>query len=459
MPFVPARLAGFCETRILAPWPKSSSAIGELTQGVMRVDYTPFLRGSIRMRTFFFDVAGIGDGRDWEIEIQKHLEECDVLLVVIGPDWLGARDPDSFQRRIDQPGDWVRLEVETGLTMNKVVIPVLVNGAQLPARKDHLPATIQELLNKQAREIPHKDAESAVHVLVEQIKKRFPQGSPTPKVEPPPKDTPHLVQQKRFSAVERLWEAVLDLKKSFQLTLFFYGILVPSEYDSMINENNALGAALNSTTEQAITDAGTRVEDIESLRPYIGDELWALFFTYRSFLMRLAYLLIVGKRKAHISDWREDQPVIEMLRRVIPSEALERILLPKENVSAVYNAESMLQSLILAKVQLITSGRHLVHVEQSGETRTRTEELSRELEPLVDNFVNASNSQLLQRAWNVWTAWLEGNRLQYLPRNQEILGAWAVYGDKFHAASSDQNVALWSGRLAVQVKDTQLSHE
>jgi pyrimidine deaminase RibD-like protein len=98
-------------------------------------------------------------------------------------------------------------------------------------------------------------------------------------------------------------------------------------------------------------------------------------------------------------------------------------------------------------------------VHQSGEARTRTEELKTELEALVENFVNASNPQLLQRAWNVWVAWLESNRLQYLPRNQKILGSWAVYGDKFNAASSDHNVALWSERLALQIKNTQLTHE
>jgi pyrimidine deaminase RibD-like protein len=98
-------------------------------------------------------------------------------------------------------------------------------------------------------------------------------------------------------------------------------------------------------------------------------------------------------------------------------------------------------------------------VQPSDEAPTRTEELKIELEALVDNFVNASNPQLLQRAWNVWVAWLESNHLQYLPNNQKLLSSWAVYSDRFHAASSDYNVALWSGRLAAQIKDTQLTHE
>jgi pyrimidine deaminase RibD-like protein len=98
-------------------------------------------------------------------------------------------------------------------------------------------------------------------------------------------------------------------------------------------------------------------------------------------------------------------------------------------------------------------------VQRSDEARTRTEELKAELATLVENFANASNPQLLQRAWNVWVAWLESNRLQYLPNNQKILTSWAIYSDKFHAASSDHNVALWSGRLASQINNTQLAHE
>jgi pyrimidine deaminase RibD-like protein len=98
-------------------------------------------------------------------------------------------------------------------------------------------------------------------------------------------------------------------------------------------------------------------------------------------------------------------------------------------------------------------------LQRSDEARTRTEQLKIELETLVENFVNASNPQLLQRAWNVWVAWLESNRLQYLPNNQKILSSWAIYGDKFHAVNSDYNVALWSGRLASQIKTTQLTYD
>jgi hypothetical protein len=420
------------------------------------------LRSHYSDADLFFDVAGIGDGRDWETEIKKHLEECDVLLVVIGRDWLSARDPESFQRRIDQPGDWVRLEVETGLAMDKVLIPVLVDGAHLPANAGHLPASIRELLKKQARDIPHKDAETAVGLLVEQIKKRFPKAAAARKNESQVRDSPDLLQQKRLDAVERLWAAVLDLRKRSFAPLLFFGILLPSEYDSAFHKPGSLNAALKSTTDESIADIAESVEDVEAHRPYLGDELWGLFFVYRSYLLRLAALLVMGKRDGHISDWREDQPLIQMLTRVIPPETMNGLLSPKEDLTAVNRADGVLQSMILAKVQLVTSGRHQFNVEQTVAARSRTDELRQELEPLIESFVAAGgsgNAQLLQRAWNNWVAWLQANRLQFLPRNQKILNTWAIYGDQFHSAGTQANVSLWAERIAMQIKDTQFTHE
>jgi TIR domain len=420
------------------------------------------LSAHYREEHIFFDVAGIEDGRNWKAEIKKQLEACEVLLVVIGADWLSARDPNSYQRRIDQAGDWVRLEVETGMAMDKVVIPVLVDGAKLPASKDYLPTTMQNLLKLQAREIPHKGAELAVGLLVEQINQRFPASEPQPKAEQLQETSSDLLAQKSFAAVERLWDAVLDLKKSFGKTLLFFGTLFPSEFDSAIDGPGSFGADLRAITDLTIIEAGNRVEDVESHRLYFGDDVWALFFTYRSFLMRLAYLLISGKRKGHIVDWRDDKPLKDMLSRVMPPETIKGLLEPKEDITAVYRAEGLLQSLILAKIQLITSGRHKVHADKVETGTSRINELRRELEPLIENFVAAGssgNAQLLQRAWNTWIAWLQANRLQFLPRNQKILNTWAIYGDKFHAASTQANVALWAERIAQQVKETQLCHD
>jgi hypothetical protein len=79
--------------------------------------------------------------------LDQALAECDAALVVIGPGWLGALP--GGQRRIDDPGDFVRIETERLLARNVPVIPVLVHGARMPKRAD-LPVAIGGLADLQA---------------------------------------------------------------------------------------------------------------------------------------------------------------------------------------------------------------------------------------------------------------------------------------------------------------------
>src|SRR5262249_34045163 len=92
---------------------------------------------------------------------------CDVLLALIGPGWLDARDA-SGQRRLDNPLDFVRLEIEAALRRNIRVIPVLLDGAGLP-HEDSLPAALQPLTRRQALRITHErlaaDAEGLLRSL------------------------------------------------------------------------------------------------------------------------------------------------------------------------------------------------------------------------------------------------------------------------------------------------------
>ena len=76
----------------------------------------------------FMDVEDIELGVDFGEKIQNVVASCDILLVVMGPDWLTVTDQQGG-RRIDNPDDWVRLEVSAALERDVRVIPVLVKGA------------------------------------------------------------------------------------------------------------------------------------------------------------------------------------------------------------------------------------------------------------------------------------------------------------------------------------------
>ena len=98
--------------------------------------------------------------------------------------------------------------------------------------------------------------------------------------------TPDLILQKRLSAVETMWSAVLELRERLAGSVFFYTILVPSEYDSVF-EDSKTSHLVAPITDELIADSMGRTTPVEIYRPYLGETLWFLFFVYRAFLGRL----------------------------------------------------------------------------------------------------------------------------------------------------------------------------
>jgi hypothetical protein len=106
-----------------------------------------YLEHQFGRKNVFIDVD-MRAGTKFPAVLEQRLAECKVMLVLIGPEWLGGRD-ENGQRRIDSQDDWVRLEIAHALKRNITVIPVRINGATLPP-KSALPEEIQGLLDHQA---------------------------------------------------------------------------------------------------------------------------------------------------------------------------------------------------------------------------------------------------------------------------------------------------------------------
>ena len=96
----------------------------------------------------FKDVDSIPLGTDFREVISAAVQRCDVLLVVIGERWLEVKD-DEGRRRIDDPDDYVRLEISSALDRKIPVIPVLVGRATIPTQES-LPAPLQRLAFRNA---------------------------------------------------------------------------------------------------------------------------------------------------------------------------------------------------------------------------------------------------------------------------------------------------------------------
>jgi len=102
--------------------------------------------GKVRV---FFDTRTIPPGADFAEKISETLNRCSVFLVVIGQDWVSAEDGNG-KRRLENPNDWVRLEVTTALqNPDIVVIPILVNQTAMPGQTD-LPDLLRELTYRNA---------------------------------------------------------------------------------------------------------------------------------------------------------------------------------------------------------------------------------------------------------------------------------------------------------------------
>jgi CHASE2 domain-containing sensor protein len=99
--------------------------------------------------TVFMDMESIHAGQDWQAKIREAIRSCSTMLVLIGPYWLGATTVRG-SRRIDDPDDWVRREVEEGLNAPGVsVIPILLDGARIPEEED-LPPSLADLTRRNA---------------------------------------------------------------------------------------------------------------------------------------------------------------------------------------------------------------------------------------------------------------------------------------------------------------------
>jgi hypothetical protein len=131
----------------------------------------PALKAHFGADRIFKDTDNIPAGVDFVKFIRRELESCAVLLAIIGREWLTIRDPRQNQRRLDNPEDFLRVEVATALKNENIrVIPVLVERGVMPAAED-LPPDLTALTHRNAIELSDVRWDSDVRRLVEAIQR------------------------------------------------------------------------------------------------------------------------------------------------------------------------------------------------------------------------------------------------------------------------------------------------
>ena len=95
----------------------------------------------------FMDIDAVPLGSQFGEAISEAVASCDVLIALLGRGWLQATDSEG-RRRLDDPDDFVRREIESGLAKSVVVVPACVQGAEIPPAQE-LPASLAPLTGRQ----------------------------------------------------------------------------------------------------------------------------------------------------------------------------------------------------------------------------------------------------------------------------------------------------------------------
>ncbi len=121
-------------------------------------------------RAIFKDFNTIKPGEDYRQVIGGALKKCHVLLVIIGKNWLNSKDERGLQR-LQNPEDLLRIEIETALSRNIRVVPILFDNITMPS-KEMLPETLWPLALRQSLQVTETNFDYDIKHLAEAIKNR-----------------------------------------------------------------------------------------------------------------------------------------------------------------------------------------------------------------------------------------------------------------------------------------------
>jgi tetratricopeptide (TPR) repeat protein len=152
----------------------------------------------------FMDTDTIKPGDDFVDVIEERVAACDVLICLIGRRWVEAKDKDG-NRRLENPKDFVRLEIESALKRRVRVIPALVDGAQMPEAAQ-LPQSMSPLSRRNAFEITNSAFRQNVAYLVRVLEQSVgASAAPKPKdPEPGAEASPPVAQPAAFPPLPSL---------------------------------------------------------------------------------------------------------------------------------------------------------------------------------------------------------------------------------------------------------------
>ena len=201
--------------------------------GYVAADLSDKLQQHFGENSVFFDVDDIPLGVDFREHIANAVGQCDVLLAIIGDQWVSSVD-EHGNRRLDNPSDFVRIEIESALKRQIPVIPVLVGRVQMPSADD-LPESLKSIAYRNATELrAGRDLRQHFDLLIKGLESLFGIKKPSDEKATSQKDPVDDSKQAKAGASSNLVEAIEKSLDEYTDKNLFVGTIPPKKLNNAI---------------------------------------------------------------------------------------------------------------------------------------------------------------------------------------------------------------------------------
>lgn len=129
--------------------------------------------------------------------------------------------------------------------------------------------------------------------------------------------------ERKLSAVDRLWDRVLQLRGSLPPILTFIDVLTVGEYKGIKNHPTFQALTGELSKEKIAGMVSNEAGPIEKVRPYVGEYMWAIFFSYQAIMLRTLFLLYLGRDDAEKIEWFKDSGIRQLMEAVFTPEEIK----------------------------------------------------------------------------------------------------------------------------------------
>lgn len=171
-------------------------------------------------------------------------------------------------------------------------------------------------------------------------------------------DIQSKVFENKLKYIEDLWIIFLKFRDSIPGELMLLDVLDEQEYNNWIKDFKTQ-SHINESSIEGIIEIGMSIENnIEKVRPFVGEYLWFIFYLYRAFLLRLMFLLYQDQQKYY---WKSDKLLLSICESALSND--EYKIFKEKKFESIRYFKTMIEIKFLQQIKKIINGQSLIEEE------------------------------------------------------------------------------------------------